>query len=66
LCQIDQPPAHHAMDRRNRPTLNHPGDGLALDIVELGRLAGLVGEPDFYRVAVARFRARDGLHALPR
>src|SRR6478736_7720637 len=38
LCQIDQPPTHHAVDCRNRPTLDHAGDGLALDVVELGRL----------------------------
>src|SRR3954470_3852252 len=38
LCQIDQPPTHHAVDCRNRATLNHAGDGLALDVVELGRL----------------------------
>src|SRR4029077_1102480 len=35
LCQIDQPPTHHAVDCRNRPTLDHAGDGLALDVVEL-------------------------------
>src|SRR4030095_1549922 len=38
LCQIDQPPTHHAVDCRYRPTLDHAGDGLALDVVELGRL----------------------------
>src|SRR5712675_751820 len=27
LCQIDQPPTHHAVDCRNRATLNHAGDG---------------------------------------
>jgi hypothetical protein len=39
LCQIDQSPAHHAVNRWNRATLNHVADGLALDVVELGRLA---------------------------
>ena len=39
LCQIDQPPTHHAVDCRNRPTLDHASDGLALDVVELGRLS---------------------------
>ena len=38
LRQIDQPPAHHAMDRRNRATLDHLGDGLTLEVIELGRL----------------------------
>jgi hypothetical protein len=38
LRQIDQPPTDHAMDRRNRATLNQAGDGLALAVVELGRL----------------------------
>src|SRR5262245_23251233 len=27
LRQIDQPPAHHAMDRRDRAALDHAGDG---------------------------------------
>src|SRR4029079_10852002 len=39
LCKIDQPPTHHAMDCRNRTTLDHTGNGLALNIVEPGRLA---------------------------
>src|SRR5665811_1119895 len=38
LCEIDQPPAHHAMDRRNWAVLDHPGDRLALGIIELGGL----------------------------
>src|SRR5256886_13913694 len=38
LRQIDQPPAHHAMDRRDRATLDHAGDGLTLEVIELGRL----------------------------
>jgi len=37
--QIDQPPAHHAMHRRDRATLDHAGDGLPLSVVELGRLS---------------------------
>ena len=37
LRQIDQPPAHHAMDRRDRATLDHAGDGLTLEVIELGR-----------------------------
>src|SRR6478672_3818673 len=36
--QIDQPPADHAVHCRNRATLDDAGDGLALDVVELGRL----------------------------
>src|SRR6516164_2690461 len=39
LRQIDQPPAHHAMHRRDRATLDHAGDGLPLSVVELGRLS---------------------------
>src|SRR5262249_44753996 len=39
LRQIDQPPAHHAMHRRDRTTLDHAGDGLPLSVVELGRLS---------------------------
>jgi len=39
LRQIDQPPAHHAVDRRDRTTFDHAGQRLALDIVELGRLS---------------------------
>src|SRR5512139_1038260 len=38
LRQIDQPPAHDAMDRRDRATLDHVGDGLTLEVIELGRL----------------------------
>ena len=38
LRQIDQPPAHDAMDRRDRATLDHPGDHLALGVIELGGL----------------------------
>src|SRR5262249_48893910 len=39
LRQIDQPPAHHAMHRRDRATLDHAGNGLPLSVVELGRLS---------------------------
>ena len=39
LRQIDQPPAHHAMDRRDRAALDHPRDRQALSIIELGGLA---------------------------
>src|ERR1700687_6325837 len=39
LRQIDQPPAHHAVDCRDRAALDHPRDGLALGIVELRGLA---------------------------
>ena len=39
LRQIDQPPAHNTMDRRDRATFDHPRDGLALGIVELWGLA---------------------------
>src|SRR5262245_56534004 len=38
LRQIDQPPTHHAMDRRDRAPLDHIGDGLTLEVIELGRL----------------------------
>jgi len=39
LRQIDQPPAHHAMDRQDWAALDHPNDRLALAIIELGGLA---------------------------
>lgn len=35
LRQIDQPPAHHAVNRWDRAALDHPRDGLALGITEL-------------------------------
>ncbi|HUE18000.1 MAG TPA: hypothetical protein VMR25_27840, partial [Planctomycetaceae bacterium] len=35
LRQIDQPPAHHAVDRRDWAALDHPDDRLALAIIEL-------------------------------
>src|SRR5476649_1660593 len=38
LCEIDQPPAHNAMDRRNWAVLDHPGDRLALGVIEFGGL----------------------------
>ena len=39
LRQIDQPPAHHAVNRWDRAALDHPRDGLALGITELRGLA---------------------------
>src|SRR5262249_39452692 len=38
LRQIDQPPAHHAMARRDRAALDHAGDGPPLKVIELARL----------------------------
>jgi hypothetical protein len=38
LRQIDQPPAHHAMNCRDRAPLDHVGDGLTLEVIELGRV----------------------------
>ena len=38
LRQIDQPPAHHAMDCGDRSALNHPRNGSAMGIIELGGL----------------------------
>src|SRR5262245_55014478 len=38
LRQIDQPPAHHAVDRRDRPTFDHAGKCSPLTVVELGWL----------------------------
>src|SRR5450631_2092553 len=35
LRQIDQPPAHHAVDRRDWAALDHPDNRLALAIIEL-------------------------------
>ena len=34
-CQIDQPPAYHAVDRRDWAALDHPDDRRALAIIEL-------------------------------
>src|SRR3954469_19842508 len=34
-CEILQPPANHAMDRRHRPTLDNVHQGLALAVVQL-------------------------------
>jgi hypothetical protein len=39
LRQVDQPPAHHAVNRRDRAALDHLGDRLALAIIEPGGLA---------------------------
>src|SRR5262249_38054934 len=38
LRQIDQPPTHHAVDRRDRTAFDHPDQRLALPVVELGWL----------------------------
>jgi hypothetical protein len=38
LCEINQPPAHHAVNRRDRAALDHPRDRLTLDVTEFGRL----------------------------
>jgi hypothetical protein len=45
LRQIDQPPAHHAVDGRNGTILDHPRNGLALDVVEPGGLSGRFAVP---------------------
>ena len=39
LRQVDQPPAHYAVNRRNRAALDHFGNCLALAIIEFRRLA---------------------------
>src|SRR4051812_15232365 len=38
-CEILQPPANHAVDRRHRPTLNDVHQGLALAVVQLAGVA---------------------------
>src|SRR5262249_53061081 len=38
LCQIDQPPAHHAVDRRDRTTFDHAGKCSAVAVVQLAWL----------------------------
>src|SRR4051812_7962300 len=44
--QILQPPAHHAVDRRHRPTLDNVHQGLALAVVQLAGVArGLAVDP---------------------
>src|SRR5262249_52920423 len=40
LCQIDQPPAHHAGERRDRTFFDHGGKCWAVAVVELGWLPG--------------------------
>jgi hypothetical protein len=40
LRQIDQPPAHHTVDRRDWAALDCPRNSLALGVIELGGLAG--------------------------
>ena len=39
LNQVDQPPAHHAVDRRDRATLDHRGELAPLRLVQRRRLA---------------------------
>jgi len=39
LHQIDQPPAHHPVDRRDRPALDDTHERLTLVIVQLGRVS---------------------------
>src|SRR5262249_24017546 len=46
LRQIDQPPAHHAVDSRDWTAFDHPRNGLALHIIELRGLG--------WRFAVSR------------
>jgi len=50
LRQIDQPPAHHAGDCRNPATLDHPGERLALAIIELRRMARRLAVQESVRV----------------
>jgi len=38
LREIDQPPANHPVNRRDRPALDNPDKRLALGLVELRRL----------------------------
>jgi hypothetical protein len=52
LRQIDQPPADHAVHCRNRATLDDADDGLALDVVELGRLARRLAVQEAVRAAL--------------
>jgi hypothetical protein len=40
LRQINQPPAHDAMDRRRRPFFDYFHQRRAMRVIELGRLAG--------------------------
>jgi len=39
LRQINQPPAHHTLHGRDRATLDHAGDGLALHIIASSQCA---------------------------
>ncbi len=39
LREVDQPPAHHAVDRRDRAALDHLRNSLTLGVIELGWLA---------------------------
>ena len=40
LREIDQPPAHDAMDRRGRIGLDHGDERTPLVVIELGRMPG--------------------------
>jgi len=60
LRQIDQPPAHHTVDSRDRAALDHPCDRQALSVVELGGLARRFAVPQ----AVGAVRVEPG-HPVP-
>ena len=52
LRQIDQPPADNIVHCRNWAILDDAGDGLALDVVELGRLARRLAVQETVRAAL--------------
>ena len=60
LRQIDQPPAHHAMDRRDRAALDHAGDGPPLKVIELARLTRRLAVQESVRPASV-----DAQHPVP-
>src|SRR5437879_12785926 len=59
LRQIDQPPAQHAMDRRDRAALDHAGDG-PLKFIELARLTRRLAVQESVRPAGV-----EAQHAVP-
>jgi hypothetical protein len=60
---INQPPTHHAMDRRDRTTLDHAGDGPPPEVIELGRLTRRLAVQESVRPASveAQHPVPDGL-----
>src|SRR3954454_11989526 len=50
-CEILQPPAHHPVDRRHRPTLDDGRQGLALAVIQLAGVPGSLAIDQAFRTA---------------